>query len=795
MALEYVLTVKDNGTAVLKKVGDQVNVLHQNFTKIDKVVNVFNKSMSKLSGAISGYAGIMMAKASSEVIKLAKGMVDAYDSASKLSQNIGIASESVMGLRYAAELGGVGAEAMDKHLEKLSNTMFEAASGSKKAQESFDRLSISVKNSDGSLKKSDQVLMEMADKFKRLPPGAERAAAAIDIFGKSGAGMVSMLKDGSEALREMTNEGADAAGNVDGISDAMARLNDTATTAKTALMGMMAEIANTELFDGFVSVLREITGSILEWNKARKAGAEEEKIKNMEKLTEAAKEEAKQLLASAAAASDSKEEKKALKKADEAAWEQAKLSVKLEKARVSEAERYKLQLEGMKRAYKEAKEAGADKESLNHLATRIKFQKDMVDDIKAEVQAKAEAAAADAAALVNAERLAREQEERERKAEAEAKRRAEEARRLLEQQIKDKESAIQKLADFDIQLSIKFLEGEKKKQAELLANYEKQKKEIEDLHKKELFRAKNTEETAAAQKERMLAMERQFETEKRAIMDEEEGKKKDAIRKIADFDAELRIKSLEGEEKKQAELLASYEKQKREIEDLHKEELLRLENAEEAESAQKERLLAMERQFEAEKRAIAQEEEKEKEKRHKNELDRIWRERDEKMAAGAASMQALQSITAGYKSYNAIYKTAAIGEATINASQAVLKTMSRVAFPLNVPLAALQAAAGAVQVRKISAAKMFGGGMIPGRNTLIQANEEGREAILNTMAVRAVGGPPGVEALNSGIYNNNYSYDNRQTQSSTIVIHAALLSQKTLRDEIQPALRWQQRRL
>jgi hypothetical protein len=81
--------------------------------------------------------------------------------------------------------------------------------------------------------------------------------------------------------------------------------------------------------------------------------------------------------------------------------------------------------------------------------------------------------------------------------------------------------------------------------------------------------------------------------------------------------------------------------------------------------------------------------------------------------------------------------------------------------------------------------------MIPGMNTLIMANEQGREAILNPMAVRAIGGEMGVNALNRGT-SNSYSYDN--SRSSNIVINTSILTQKAYRDEIEPVLRRAERR-
>ena len=96
----------------------------------------------------------------------------------------------------------VGSENMDKNMAKLAQTISKAAGGSKEASATFAKMGIEVKNSDGTLKNSEQVLMEMADAFQKLPAGTERATLAMDVFGKSGASMVTMLKDGSGALRD-----------------------------------------------------------------------------------------------------------------------------------------------------------------------------------------------------------------------------------------------------------------------------------------------------------------------------------------------------------------------------------------------------------------------------------------------------------------------------------------------------------------------------------------------------------------------------------------------------------------
>jgi hypothetical protein len=84
-----------------------------------------------------------------------------------------------------------------------------------------------------------------------------------------------------------------------------------------------------------------------------------------------------------------------------------------------------------------------------------------------------------------------------------------------------------------------------------------------------------------------------------------------------------------------------------------------------------------------------------------------------------ATQSALSNISSMTSSTNKtlfkIGKAAGIADATISAAQAVVKTMASVPYPWNIPLSIAQAAAGAVQVNKISNTRFVGkqrGGVI-----------------------------------------------------------------------------------
>jgi len=739
MALDYVLNIKDNGSVTLNKVSQSVNILHKNLTVVDNSTKTFNESLSKMGTAFAGLASIGMAKGISMLKGFASEMLDSYDSAAKLSDNIGVTAESIVGLRYAADLSSVGSENMDKNMAKLAQTISKAASGSKDAANTFAKMGIEVKNSDGTLKNSEQVLMEMADAFQNLPAGTERATLAMDVFGKSGASMVTMLKDGSGALREMVNEGAGAAGNIGNISEAMSKFNDVGVKAKTAITGFMAGLTDSEAFKSFISGVEGASQALSKFNKERAKSKEKEKTEDLKELTDATRD-------------------------------------------------YQMKLKEVEKQEAKAAAAGPDKRSLLEKIVGDGSEADKLKKMKKELESlekKKFKISYDMTGTIDAI------------SEAEARLKGlEEARSKIGGYKKQstEQWEIDSLKEYIEGLKNESAENEnvKKSTAAAVAGYEEKQKAMEEANK---AAAKAAEEARRLNEQRIKEEAKEF--------DDLMKNKEDAIKKLADFEEKMRIANFDGEEKKIAQTMANYEKQRAELEAMHELELMFVEDEFEVLANQGVRLLELERQKNIEIDAIKQEFadkeleriEKEDEKSRKLYEQQLKQEQellDAKLSSSSASMQAMQQITDGYKSYAGLYKASQIGEATINAVQSVLKTMSSTPYPFNIPLASLQTAAAAVQVRKIAGTKMYAGGMIPGMNTLLRVNEDGPEAILNTGAVRAVGGPAGVNALNRGdtIHNNN----NSRTSNINFVINAPFVSQKAYRDEFEPMLKKAERR-
>lgn len=137
---------------------------------------------------------------------MVKSAIDTGDALDEMSQRVGVSVETLSVWKPAAEQSGVSGESFEKGLRKLSTTMLEAATGSEDAARNFAAVGVEFKNQDGTLRATDQVLLDLAERFKALPDGAEKTALAVQLFGKSGAELIPFLNQGRDGINELAAE-------------------------------------------------------------------------------------------------------------------------------------------------------------------------------------------------------------------------------------------------------------------------------------------------------------------------------------------------------------------------------------------------------------------------------------------------------------------------------------------------------------------------------------------------------------------------------------------------------------
>ncbi len=182
-------------------------------TAVNQTQAAFNAVKGGLSGlaaaaqSVNGVLGNLgLAVTAAGMVALVKSSIEAGDELSKMSQRVGISVETLSLWNPLAKQAGLSGEAFEKGLRKLSTTMVDAATGGEDAAHSFKAVGVEFKNQDGTLRATDQVLLDLAERFKAMPAGADKTALAMQLFGKAGADMIPFLNQGKDGINELTEE-------------------------------------------------------------------------------------------------------------------------------------------------------------------------------------------------------------------------------------------------------------------------------------------------------------------------------------------------------------------------------------------------------------------------------------------------------------------------------------------------------------------------------------------------------------------------------------------------------------
>ena len=236
--VQIIIEGKDTTKAMFNSFGNNLGAAEKQIGMLGGGLSSFTKALGApinparlLAGAVTGAAaGFSM---------LINKSIDSADQLNKMSQKVGVSVESLSTLKYAAELADVPIELLEGSLEKFNRTIFAATEGTNEQAKAFEQLGIKIKNNDGSLRDTDKMLLDVAEKFAGMNDGVTKTAIAMKLFGKSGADMIPFLNAGKDGIKAMTDE-AKALGLELSTSTAQAAetFNDNITRLEGAVTGL-----------------------------------------------------------------------------------------------------------------------------------------------------------------------------------------------------------------------------------------------------------------------------------------------------------------------------------------------------------------------------------------------------------------------------------------------------------------------------------------------------------------------------------------------------------------------------
>ena len=203
---------------------------------------------NNLKGAVAGFgaaiAGSAIVAGLGAVIKKS---IDAGDELFNLQAKTGVAASALIGIGNAAKLADVDVGTLGKGLTKLNVNLVKAAEGNEDLARKFQALGVDVKDANGQVVPADKALKQIADRFADMPDGAQKAAAAVALFGKAGTELIPLLNEGAASMEKFTYKvGEDFAARSD-------KFNDTITE-----LGIKTQGFGLELTDALLPALQSI---------------------------------------------------------------------------------------------------------------------------------------------------------------------------------------------------------------------------------------------------------------------------------------------------------------------------------------------------------------------------------------------------------------------------------------------------------------------------------------------------------------------------------------------------------
>ncbi|TGQ95421.1 phage tail tape measure protein [Mesorhizobium sp. M8A.F.Ca.ET.208.01.1.1] len=141
----------------------------------------FVAGMSRLNKAI--------AEAAAEGTKAAGTLADAQ---STIAQGAGFTTETF------SDLGVT--------VTRFGGAVKKAAGQVKQSGSVFKDLGIKVKDSQGNLRATEDIIGDLAEAFSKMPDGPRKSALAIELFGKAGVQLIPFLNQGREGIKELGKE-------------------------------------------------------------------------------------------------------------------------------------------------------------------------------------------------------------------------------------------------------------------------------------------------------------------------------------------------------------------------------------------------------------------------------------------------------------------------------------------------------------------------------------------------------------------------------------------------------------
>jgi hypothetical protein len=190
--------------SLVVRIGVDLTEAQKGFKQMSKDMALAGKTMSSVGGALTKGIAVPAIAAVAGIGMLVNKSAQVADGIRRMADVTGLSTDRIQELQYAGNNLGVDLETITGAQSKLIKAMVAARKGTEDQAVAFKRLGVSVTNSDGSLRNSNDVFAEAIDRLGAMSDETERDALSLVLFGRSALELNPLIKAGSTGLRDLT---------------------------------------------------------------------------------------------------------------------------------------------------------------------------------------------------------------------------------------------------------------------------------------------------------------------------------------------------------------------------------------------------------------------------------------------------------------------------------------------------------------------------------------------------------------------------------------------------------------
>ena len=264
----------ENYTASLNELEKAGVNTKQELDDLTKTEEKQGKTAGALAGAlgktlVGGLAAVSAAAiaAGAALVKMTADVAKNGDEIDKESQKLGISSEAYQKLSYAMERSGADISDITRGMREITQELADVENGTEGAGAAFTDLGIDLTNADGSMKSTEQVLLDSIDALAKMENATQRDALAQKIFGRSSQELAPLLNEGADGVKALMQEAEDYGMVMSGdavkasasFADSLAKVKGTVGGLKNQLVGALIP-SFTQVTDGFADMIAGVDG-------------------------------------------------------------------------------------------------------------------------------------------------------------------------------------------------------------------------------------------------------------------------------------------------------------------------------------------------------------------------------------------------------------------------------------------------------------------------------------------------------------------------------------------------------